>query len=61
MNENQRINCMKCQHFYVTWDRQFPKGCRAYEFKTAIMPSHAVFASSGKACMSFEQKGNPRS
>jgi hypothetical protein len=61
MNENQRINCMKCQHFYVTWDPHFPKGCRAFGFKTKTMPSQAVLSSSGKPCMSFEPKANPNS
>nr|WP_225434239.1 uracil-DNA glycosylase [Peribacillus tepidiphilus] len=54
--ENKRINCMKCIHFYVTWDPKFPKGCRAFQFKTASMPSLAVFQSSGQACMKFEEK-----
>ena len=61
MTENERINCMKCQHFYVTWDPQYPKGCRAFGFKTNNMPSQTVLSSSGKPCMSFESKGNSKS
>ncbi|WP_308634959.1 uracil-DNA glycosylase [Paenibacillus silvisoli] len=52
----QRINCMKCRHYYVTWDPKFPKGCKAFGFKTATMPSQAVLSSSGKPCLNFEQK-----
>lgn len=54
MSESQRIDCMKCSYFYVTWD--VPKGCSAFGFKTKIMPSAAVLSSSGRPCMSFELK-----
>lgn len=55
-----RIDCMKCVHFYVTWDPSFPRGCKAYGFKTSAMPSASVLSSSGKPCLSFEPKGKPR-
>ncbi|MCI3920958.1 uracil-DNA glycosylase [Paenibacillus sp. TRM 82003] len=58
MNENiARINCLKCKHYYVTWDPQFPRGCRAFNFKTSAMPSATVLSSSGSPCMKFEPKG----
>lgn len=60
-NEQARIDCMKCRHFYVTWDQNFPRGCRAFNFKGAAMPSAAVLASSGKPCMNFELKQRPQS
>lgn len=56
MTETTRIDCMKCQHFYVTWDPKYPKGCKAFEFKTHTMPSLTVLRSSGKPCMNFEPK-----
>lgn len=56
MPETERIDCLKCRHFYVTWDPQFPKGCRAFGFKTSQYPSQTVFASSGQPCMNFEPK-----
>jgi len=59
----ERINCMKCRHFYVTWDPQFPRGCRAYEFKSRQIPSVVVLSSSGTGCMKFTPKtheGNGR-
>jgi len=56
VSDAPRINCLKCKHYYVTWDPNFPKGCRAYGFKSAAMPSMAVLSSSGKSCMSFEEK-----
>ncbi|SDX82465.1 hypothetical protein SAMN05518855_102347 [Paenibacillus sp. CF384] len=51
-----RINCMQCLHYYVTWDPKFPRGCKAFKFKTSTMPSAAVLFSSGKPCMNFEAK-----
>jgi len=56
MDDTKRINCTKCEHYYVTWDPGFPKGCRAYGIKTKFMPSAAVLSSSGKPCLSFEEK-----
>jgi hypothetical protein len=60
MTESQRINCMKCQHFYITWDANFPRGCKAYGFKTQTMPSLNVLSSSGKPCMNFEPKADSK-
>jgi hypothetical protein len=56
MKESQRIDCMKCRHFYITWDAKFPRGCKAFGFKTQTMPSLHVLSSSGKSCMNFEPK-----
>ncbi|OMF13549.1 uracil-DNA glycosylase [Paenibacillus sp. FSL H7-0331] len=50
------INCIKCVHYYVTWDPAFPKGCRAFGFKTSEMPSTLVKRSSGHPCLKFESK-----
>ncbi|PJN91061.1 uracil-DNA glycosylase [Bacillus sp. mrc49] len=54
----KRVNCMLCRHFYVTWDPNFPKGCRAFQFKTANLPSLDVFRSSGQVCLEFTAKKN---
>jgi hypothetical protein len=51
------LNCMKCRHYYVSWDPNAPRGCRAFGFKSQAMPSQVVLASSGKPCMNFEAKG----
>ncbi|WP_317987033.1 hypothetical protein [Sutcliffiella rhizosphaerae] len=52
----KRINCLKCKHFYVTWDPNFPNGCKAFDFKTKQLPSLAVFRSSGLPCLKFVAK-----
>lgn len=51
-----KIDCMQCQHYYVTWDVNRPHGCRYFAFKYPYSPSIAVFDSSGKACEAFEHK-----
>ena len=56
VSDTRRIQCARCKHYFVTWDPNFPKGCRAYGFKSRTMPSQAVLSSSGKPCMSFEEK-----
>lgn len=51
-----QIDCFKCRYFYVTWDPKFPRGCKAYQFKTAMLPSADVLRASGNVCLRFEQK-----
>jgi len=58
--EKKRIDCRKCKHFHVTWDRVFPYGCNAMGFKSAVLPSIEVFRSSGMPCLKYEQKSKPR-
>ncbi|MCS6765772.1 MAG: hypothetical protein MO847_04765 [Candidatus Protistobacter heckmanni] len=48
--------CMKCAHFYVTYEIKFPYGCKAMGFKSTRMPQEEVIASSNERCHSFEWK-----
>ncbi len=50
------VDCFKCKHFYVTWDKNRPRGCRALQFKTKRLPSDVVRATSGKDCLLFSLK-----
>jgi hypothetical protein len=50
------VDCAKCIHFFITWDKNYPKGCRAMGFKCQEMPSDVVFKSSGIECLRFERK-----
>ena len=52
----ERIACMKCKHYHVTFDPKAPRGCKLYGFKTAVMPYVMVKQSSGHDCTSFEEK-----
>ncbi|SIN87334.1 hypothetical protein SAMN05443662_0803 [Sulfurivirga caldicuralii] len=56
MNKNKQIDCFRCRHFYVTWDPSAPRGCRAFGFKTKLLPSIVVQQSSGEPCQLFEPK-----
>lgn len=54
--ERQPINCFKCKHFYVTWNENFPRGCKVFGFKTRQIPSILVWEASGKSCSAFQEK-----
>ena len=53
---DDKVNCMKCKHYYVTWDPSFPKGCKLYGFKTSRLPASLVYESTGKQCESYEER-----
>lgn len=53
---SRRVNCFRCQHFYITWDHNFPKGCQALDFKTRWFPADVVRQSSGMDCLYFKEK-----
>lgn len=55
-----RVNCRACRHFVVTWDPVAPFGCRAFGFKSKVLPSQEVYASSGKECQLFEPRDASR-
>lgn len=50
------INCIKCKHYYITWDVNHPKGCHFFGFKSKKLPSVVVFESSGKECQAYKSK-----
>jgi len=49
-------DCFKCRHFYITWDKSFPYGCKAMGFKSKEISSAVVQQSSGTKCLYFEKK-----
>lgn len=50
------VNCFECEYFYVTWDQQNPRACKAYGFKTRELPSVVVKRSSGMECLKYKRK-----
>jgi len=50
------INCVKCEHFYITWQPRMPRACRVFGFKGPLMPSLTVFTVTGKKCPAFRLK-----
>lgn len=63
MKKTNSIDCFKCRHFYITWDANQPRGCKAFGFKTRAMPSQVVFETSGAECLKYSPKPdkNPNS
>ncbi|QCU90029.1 uracil-DNA glycosylase [Thiomicrorhabdus sediminis] len=56
MKDKKPIDCFQCKNFYVTWDANAPRGCKAFGFKTRRLPSEVVFESSGEECLMFKPK-----
>jgi len=52
----QRIACQKCQYYFVTWQQNKPHGCKAYGFKSRLLPSMVVFQSSGTKCSLYKSR-----
>jgi hypothetical protein len=52
----EKINCFKCKHFYITWDKNFPNGCKAFGFKAKQLPADIVRQSDNNPCMAFTAK-----
>ncbi len=60
VKEGGEINCYSCLHFYITYDPQFPYGCRAVRFKSRRMPAKEMSANSGIDCQFFTGKETNR-
>ncbi len=61
MSAKHTVECRKCKHFYITWDKDKPYGCRAMYFKTSRKPSVVVLESSGSICLKFTPKAQSNS
>ena len=53
---SERIDCMQCEHYFVTWNPKFPRGCKLYGFKTAGFPSVEVYKATGEDCIGYAKK-----
>ncbi len=51
--EANEPDCLRCRHYYITWDATFPYGCRAMDFKSRRKPQLDVQESSGCPCLQF--------
>jgi hypothetical protein len=52
------IDCHKCRHYYVTWDKTYPHGCKAMKFKSKQLPCIDVRISSHRECLLISKKEN---
>ncbi|MBL8029384.1 MAG: uracil-DNA glycosylase [Fibrobacteres bacterium] len=55
-NQFPEADCLKCAHFYVTWDNAFPRGCKLFKFKGKAIPSLTVYEATGAPCEHFKKK-----
>ncbi|PID55538.1 uracil-DNA glycosylase [candidate division KSB3 bacterium] len=49
-------SCAHCVHYFITYERFQPYGCRAMGFKSRQNPAEVVFCSSGQQCRMFVDK-----
>lgn len=49
-------HCRNCKHFYITFDKYLPNGCRVFDIKTKQLPMRVVKKESQKDCQGFEKK-----
>lgn len=52
----EQPNCIRCQHYYITYEPRHPYGCRAMGFKSRRKPAMVVFDNSGMICQLFSPK-----
>jgi hypothetical protein len=62
MKEGQETKnlCRQCRFYFVTWNPQYPHGCKAIGFKSRNIPCIDVYTNSGIACQSFQAKDTAR-
>jgi hypothetical protein len=53
------IVCRNCKHYFVSWDKHSPHGCRAIGFKSRQLPSRLVHKISGSTCLRYTPKVCP--
>lgn len=58
--QEKLINCFSCSYFYVTYDVNFPYGCRGAGFRSRSMPSREMYVNSGVNCQIYVMKGKLR-
>ncbi len=54
--KRSRIDCYKCKYYYVTWEKNFPHGCKAMGFKSKQFPAISVYVSSNQDCLLYRNK-----
>lgn len=53
-------NCFKCKHFYISHDPSKPRGCKAFQIKSAKVPSIIVKEANGTECMAYTPKSDSK-
>lgn len=50
------MRCGQCKWYFITWEHNFPNGCKAWGIKTRLSPSALVKSSSGLDCQLYQPK-----
>ena len=53
---SNKIDCLKCKYYFVTWDPKYPRACKLYGFRSVSIPSVEVYKASGEECAGFVRK-----
>ena len=56
VSSDRLADCNSCAHFFITWNKRFPFGCRAMGFMTSNSPSKDVFEVEGRDCLAYKNK-----
>jgi hypothetical protein len=50
-------SCQNCKHYFITYDKQTPRGCHIYGIKSQQLPCLVIkMATGGNDCLGFEMK-----
>jgi len=52
----KRLECRRCEHYFITWKPNFPHGCRAFGFESKLLPCLEVRSASQLQCLKFSEK-----
>jgi len=52
--------CMKCKHYFSTFDPNLPRGCKLYGLRCAQFPEQVVKKESGRECLGFEIRNSAK-
>lgn len=56
--EQGKPQCLKCVHYFATYDPQSPRGCKAYGFRSSSIPSQVIKRETGSECIQFKERPN---
>ena len=56
----KEVQCNNCKYYYITWEIQFPYGCKLYGIKSKQVPSVIVSKSIGMPCNEFIEKSKDK-
>jgi hypothetical protein len=56
----QKVLCLRCRHYFVTWDKNHPHGCKAFKLKSAVLPYYDIQLVSNMNCLKYEARPEKR-